>query len=124
LEVALAVLVMSNLRVNEGSKSVGLSSVGYGLSLSTVIDVENPIESEIRHVNEAIVNWLNSRESACVDMALVFIASDVLHDEIVATVTRLFGQDIKCFQYLKNVDIKLIVMDMIKKVSREFSINC
>ena len=109
---------MTRIKVTEGSR--GVFSKKYGLGISTVIDDENPIEKEIRHVNEAMINWFKSRGTKCGEMVFVFLSDPSLHDSIMAHIERLIDQDFEYANLAQAVSVEVVLGDMTGKECREF----
>ena len=52
-----------------------------------------PIEKQIRHVNEALVNWLQRRGAKASDMLLSFSTNSLYHDRIIENCKLLLAQE-------------------------------
>src|SRR4051794_16427988 len=70
----------------EGSKRF-LSGVDwrmeYGMGFSVTFQPGETIQSEFRHIKEALVNWQHSRAESCHNLMLAFTADEARHQEII-----------------------------------------
>ena len=110
---------MSNLNVNYASKKTGLFSKSYAISLTTVIDDENPIEDEIRHVNEAMLNWIGEYGKKCGTMIFVFTANEEDHQNILQNVNNLLNQDLDCSDIIKKLEVNILLLNMNGEICKE-----
>ena len=109
---------MSLIRVNEGSK--GVFRRRYSLAISTVISQDNPIEQEIRHINEAMLNWVRKRRDRCEMLCLVFEAIPAEHDSILQSVLRLVEQDVDVKSLLRSLSVRAVLLNPETEATREF----
>jgi hypothetical protein len=98
---------MTHTKVFEGSRTVGADH-WYALAISTSIDSANPIESEIRHINEAIINWVRSRGPRCESLSILYRAATADVDQILSRTKDLMNQDIPEIGVLKGAEVEVV----------------
>ena len=101
---------MTHVKACEGTRIVG-NSERYGLSISTIINEANPITAEIRHINEAMVNWLRARKGQCESLTIVYGARPELQDDIVHETRRLVEQDLPEAKEIRQMTVNVVFHD-------------
>ncbi|MBN2384561.1 hypothetical protein JXQ70_16935 [bacterium] len=111
------------MKVMEASKRSGLFSKSYALAIVTIIDENHPIESEIRHVNEAMINWFKSRGAKCITLMLTYTAASELHDAIIEQSTLLVNQDFEFNSILNVLEVSIALLDANGKLVKELELK-
>ncbi len=111
------------MKVMEGSKKSGLFSKDYSLAITCVISAENPIDSEIRHVNEAMINWFNSRRKSCKAMVLVYLAEPAFHEAIVTRTSDMLNQNFEYTAIIQQLKVELHLLDAVGKPVKSLEIG-
>ena len=107
---------MSNLKVYHASKKSGLFSKSHAISMSTVINDENPIEDEIRHINEAMLNWIKEYGRKCKEMVVVFTSEEKNHESIIQNTSNLINQDL---DVVRDLETTVLLLDLSGNVCKE-----
>src|SRR5580700_4371674 len=96
----------------------------YGLAISVTIDDDRPIGDEIRHVNEAIINWLRERRHSARGLKLFFVAPAVDHDIVIAWVRRLLTKEVDVRPYLNKLrELDMFLSDPDTREERYFDVK-
>jgi hypothetical protein len=102
--------VNTSVKAIEGKRN-GSRGPEYGAVISAVIDAAHPIDQEIRHVNESLINWLASRRHTARSLTFTYTAPAEKLDEIMSWTKRLLEQDFQWKSHvegLERVELKLI----------------
>lgn len=116
-------MYQSSLKATEGSHRAGLFSRSYGIAINITIDDQHPLEAEIRHVNECLVNWLRKRGKQSKDLVLVFVAPVELHDQIRELVGKLLDQPLDMDRVISRLYINLCLLDSVTAAVTEVEIQ-
>jgi len=111
------------MQVSEASRKAGLFSKEYALSVLVNIDNEHPINEEIRHVNEAMIDWFKRHGKSCKDLILTFISDPTLHDEITENCEMLVNQDFEFAPLVQSLAVSIVLMDQNGKVVKELNMG-
>ena len=98
------------VRLQEGTRTTA-NGIGYVLMMSTCIDDDHPIEEEIRHLNEALINWVRSRGDRSSVLVIVYAAAPALLDAILSATIRLMSQDIPEASAFRSLDVNVTFID-------------
>jgi hypothetical protein len=113
----------SSIKVVEGRKG-GTLLPSYGVAISVTINDAHPVEQEIRHVNEAMINWLRERRQSAYGIKLFFVARKADQDSVVEWVQRLLTQDVDVRQYLlKLKEMDMFLLDPETREERQFNMT-
>ncbi|BDI33516.1 hypothetical protein CCAX7_55670 [Capsulimonas corticalis] len=113
----------TSVTVMEASKRQ-LFSKGYMLAITAVIDNPYPLESEMRHVNEAMIQWLKSRKNAAWGLTFVFTASPQQETAIQLAISHLLLQDFEWKPQIDRLrDIRILLLDGVTKTSKELVVR-
>lgn len=113
----------TSVKVVEGRKQ-GTATPAYGLAISATIDDRHPIDKEIRHVNEAMINWLRERRDEAYGVKLFFVAKKDQQDDILPWVEKLLTQDVDVRAYLLRLsELELYLIDPNTGEEREFNLT-
>ena len=113
----------TTVKAHEGAKRAGFTK-SYSLGVTAVINDEFSVESEIRHINEALINWLKRRKKSAAELAIIYTANPELTAEIVESTEKLIRQDFEWKPYVQNLrDVKLVIIDPATGTPREFSLK-
>ena len=83
----------------------------YIAGFSTVVNPENPIEVVIRHVNEAIISWLEKRGAEAKKLAIVYETVPVEQSKILDWTLQLVSQEFKYKELMRNLEIRVIFVE-------------
>jgi hypothetical protein len=79
--------------VSEGVIDVGVNE-RYSLTISTSITASNPIEVQIKRINEAMRQWLRARADGCGRLVISIAADPPQTQHILSWAIRLVDQNI------------------------------
>lgn len=99
------------MKVFESSKKAGLFKTVWSIGISSVIDEDNTVEAEFRHIKEAMVNWhaRHGRQSQYV--VLAFEANEDLHKAVLDYARWALNEDAQLFPIVKELAVKLVAID-------------
>jgi len=107
----------------EGSKRSWFLRKKYALTTVAIVDASNPIGRQIRHINEAMVTWLEQRGTKASELVLTFVAPEALHDSIVDQCAMLISQDFKFAPLIDNLRTTVIFVDNEGNEQRELQLQ-
>jgi hypothetical protein len=96
--------------VSEGVIEVGVDE-RYSLTISTSITASNPIEVQIKRVNEAMRRWLRARVDGCGRLVISIAADPTEAQHILSWAIRLVDQNIPEASSLRKLQIELLLCD-------------
>ena len=103
------------------AKRNGPGGPEFGVVISAAIDAVHPIDKEIRHVNESLINWLSSRQHTARSLTFAYTASSEKLDEIMSWTKRLLEQDFQWRSHLEGLEhVELKLIDPRTGTSRHF----
>ena len=95
----------------------------YIAGFSTVVDPENPIEVVIRHVDEAIINWLEKRRAGAKKLAIVYETVPVEESKILDWTLQLVSQEFKYKDLMRNLEIRIVFVEANGHIFKEFQLQ-
>lgn len=98
------------IEVSEGTVGVNGKEL-YILNVSTSITAANPIQAQIKRVNEAMRSWLRERQDDCGRLIISVDAERADEQKIASWVMRLISQNIPEAAILKKIDVELVLRD-------------
>ena len=95
----------------------------YALTISTQLTSANPIETQIRHVNEAMLRWIRARGSECGRVIISVAAEQPQEQHITSWIIRLKNQNILERQLLEKLPIELLLCNTSGKILNRLNIG-
>lgn len=111
------------MQVSEASRKAGWFSKEYALSVVVTIDNEHPIEQEIRHVNEAMIDWFKRHGKSCKDLLLTFVSDPALHDGITKNCEMLVNQDFEFTPLIQSLAVSIVLMNQNGQIVKELNMG-
>lgn len=104
----------------EASKGKGPLGPEFALGIFSTIVGTNSIESEARHIKEALVNWQQRRGTQCKRLDLVFTVDESQHSRILEYIEMVLNYDEFISEFKKQLAIDLTLINLQGKVCKEF----
>lgn len=101
---------MIPVSLQEREKIVG-QGVEYAAAISTGVDQENPIERQIRLVNEAMINWLRKRGERAKVLAFIYIVGLDEQTMVLNATQKLVSQKLEFQNLLQNIAISVLFQE-------------
>ena len=96
-----------------------LLSTRYTLGVTVALVDEATVESEFRHIKEAILQWVASRRRAAVRVLLTIIALEEQHDHIAEFVKTVYRRESELGPVLRSIEFELSLLNDLGEVKQE-----
>ena len=112
----------STVQAQEGCRRADQPGKDCALGINLVIDSEHPIEEEIRHINESLLDWLAKRKGECKQMVIAVEAAPGQNEKILEHCQRLLQQDLGMDTVIQNLEVTVFLIDAATKAEKQFKL--
>ena len=109
-------------RLQERETQVG-NDVEYAAAIWTSVDKDHPIESQIRLVNEVMIDWIRKRGNRAKNLGLIFIATTDDHATILQWTRKLVSQKFEFSEVLQKLEIRVMLQEPGTQKFKEYQIT-